>query len=198
MSYLVPPLYSVERLRHILQTAGVNVKKGQSHSYYLAEIRERFDRMLGVYYFDSHFVVLDVDLRSPWVRVWDPLGLWVGLLPQQIPIIKAILDIFFTPQQRKDPISVILSRMCDAPRQKGTNACGPLAFVTLCYLALGQVPGKWIDMYDEAVARNYLCGCMVLKEILPLPRRRILTAAQEDLIRAAFQAAAGKDDSIWV
>lgn len=30
------------------------------------------------------FIVLEVDLVSPRVRVWDPLDLWVGQVPEEI------------------------------------------------------------------------------------------------------------------
>lgn len=162
------------RARMLRLIMGLSGPRNQRSSMWLDSLHRRYDKVLLPYNLNSnHFVVFEIVFRSSrgrYIKVWDGMRSWgtrggdVGRRQE----IKIIQDVFF----RGADLEIIAWEDGD-PLQETGYGCGPFAFLTLSYLTLGHVPRGWTAR-DEAVARNFLWGCIMKGELLPLPQLKLL------------------------
>lgn len=169
-------------LRKLLRfgLAGSSVPMNKDRDYYLSRIRRKFGKIVGLFNICKekfkHFIVFEIGLPrhvgGPFVKVWDGMETWANDMPEDRPEIQAILNLFFTKEERAG-VPVFLSRAPEDPSQEHGRGCGAFAFIVMCHLAKGLVPKGW-SVLDDALARNYLWWCLMRSKILPLPQRRLL------------------------
>lgn len=163
-----------------------DVPRRQSREFYVSRIRECFGKIVGLFHMTDpykHFMVFEIGLptheEGPFLKVWDGMDTWANETPETVPEIQAILELFFTKEERAD-LPVYIVRAPGDPLQTGGRGCGAFAFIVMCHLAQGEVPKGWTNL-DDAMARNYLWGCLMRSRILSLPRRRRLTGLGANL-----------------
>lgn len=164
------------RARMLRTMAGASGPRDRPAAYWLAVLRQRYDRVLLPYNINSnHFIVIEVVLSSldgRYIKVWDGMKTWgVGRVapglwrPQEI---VTLCQVFFGG----DGVELRLWEHGD-PLQDQGNGCGPFAFLVMCFLSMDKRPEGWTH-HDEAVARSFLWGSILQGELYPLPQLKLV------------------------
>lgn len=161
----------VKTLRVLINVgARVEIVRGSADDY-LDFIRHHFERILIPYCKSgNHFLLFELRLRKDRpcaLRVWDSWNSWATTSPARVKEVVVLLNGFFRPG---DLVRVKINRAGEDPDQGGTHACVAFTFFSAVHRALGKLPPHATGR-DEAVLRNYLCGCIIKNRLLPLPMR---------------------------
>jgi hypothetical protein len=134
-------------------------------------IQEKYDRILLPLYTVNHFVVVDMDLVRPHVKVWDGMCQKGEGARWHHPFLDSFREAMYGPRWRQVPM--VVERDAKDPFQaQCTSCCGPMAALTLAYLVKGVEPMGY-NHKDDAIMRSWMLASIAQLKLAALPEQRI-------------------------
>lgn len=167
-----PKYQETRRSKMLRLIAGHVGPRHKPASFWCDFLHDHYDKIILPYNMNrNHFVVFEVAFRSPqgqYIKMWD--GMAASSSAQLLNVreeLDMLREVFFGGRE----VETLLWQIGD-PVQGAGFGCGPFAFLVMCHLAFGKAPEGW-SARDEAVARNYLWGCIREGRLLPLPELKM-------------------------